>query len=166
VFLDNPLFAAKIREWLKVMRKKNVSVIFATQNLQDITDSKIAPAIMESCPTKIFLPNPNALDERLKGLYYSFGLNDSEREIIATATPKKNYYYKSVLGSRLFDLALGPCALAYCAASRKEDQQMVKYLLAKNTDGNFNEAWLRYKNLPEAIEFIAKVKNQFLQEAM
>ena len=30
VFLDNPLFAARIREWLKVLRKKNVSVVFAT----------------------------------------------------------------------------------------------------------------------------------------
>src|SRR5690606_13926139 len=48
VFLDNPLFAQRIREWLKVLRKKNVSVVFATQSLADIADSSIAPAILES----------------------------------------------------------------------------------------------------------------------
>src|SRR3546814_3536811 len=39
VFLDNPLFAARNREWLKVLRKKNVSVVFAPQSLADIADS-------------------------------------------------------------------------------------------------------------------------------
>jgi type IV secretory pathway VirB4 component len=48
VFLDHPLFAARIREWLKVLRKKNVAVIFATQSLADIAGSSIAPAIIES----------------------------------------------------------------------------------------------------------------------
>ena len=33
LFLDNPIFAAKIREWLKVLRKANVAVVFATQSL-------------------------------------------------------------------------------------------------------------------------------------
>jgi type IV secretion system protein VirB4 len=56
VFLDHPLFAARIREWLKVLRKKNVSVIFATQSLADIAQSTIAPAIIESCPQRILLP--------------------------------------------------------------------------------------------------------------
>ncbi|MBL4802574.1 MAG: conjugal transfer protein TrbE, partial [Emcibacter sp.] len=36
LFLDTPAFAGKIREWLKVLRKKNVSVIFATQSLADV----------------------------------------------------------------------------------------------------------------------------------
>jgi type IV secretory pathway VirB4 component len=30
IFLDHPLFAARIREWLKTLRKKNVAVLFAT----------------------------------------------------------------------------------------------------------------------------------------
>ncbi len=39
LFLDDPVFAARIRQWLKTLRKKNVSVIFATQSLADIKDS-------------------------------------------------------------------------------------------------------------------------------
>ncbi len=44
LFLDDPVFAERIRQWLKTLRKKNVSVIFATQSLADIKDSSIAPA--------------------------------------------------------------------------------------------------------------------------
>ena len=60
IFLDDALFAARIREWLKTLRKKNVAVVFATQSLADIERSTIAPAIIESCPTRIFLPNDRA----------------------------------------------------------------------------------------------------------
>ena len=55
LFLDHALFASRIREWLKTLRKKNVSVIFATQSLSDIAESSIAPALIESCPTRIGL---------------------------------------------------------------------------------------------------------------
>ena len=54
--LDDRGFAGQLREWLKTLRKKNASVIFATQSLADIDGSAIAPAIIESCPTRLFLP--------------------------------------------------------------------------------------------------------------
>ena len=50
LFLDHPLFRTKIREWLKVLRKRNVAVVFATQSLADVGRSDIAPAILESLP--------------------------------------------------------------------------------------------------------------------
>src|SRR3546814_6810918 len=51
--LDDDAFAGQLREWLKTLRKKNASVIFATQSLSDIDGSAIAPAIIESCQTQI-----------------------------------------------------------------------------------------------------------------
>ena len=72
VFLDDPLFANRIREWLKTLRKKNVSVVFATQSLADIQHSSIAPALIESCPSRIFLPAAQAVEPQLKGIYESF----------------------------------------------------------------------------------------------
>ena len=42
--LDDPAFAQQLREWLKTLRKKNASVVFATQSLSDIDGSNIAPA--------------------------------------------------------------------------------------------------------------------------
>jgi hypothetical protein len=67
-FLDDALFAARIREWLKTLRKKNVAVVFATQSLADIERSTIAPGLIESCPTRIFLPNDRALEPEAKGV--------------------------------------------------------------------------------------------------
>jgi type IV secretion system protein VirB4 len=46
-FLDTPQFANQIREWLKVLRKKNVSVVFATQSLADVYESSISSAVLD-----------------------------------------------------------------------------------------------------------------------
>src|SRR6202012_2271900 len=94
LFLDQGAFAAKIREWLKTLRKFNVAVVFATQSLADIARSAIAPALIESCPTRIFLPNPDAATPHIAALYEGFGLNDQQLRIITSATPKRDYYYQ------------------------------------------------------------------------
>src|SRR5207302_3485087 len=60
--LDDEGFSGQLREWLKTLRKKNASVIFATQSLADIDGSAIAPAIIENCPTRILLPNDRAIE--------------------------------------------------------------------------------------------------------
>lgn len=148
LFLDNPIFAAKIREWLKVLRKANVAVVFATQSLQDVENSSIASVIKESCPTKIYLPNSNAFESHMSKIYQGFGLNEREIEIIGMATPKRQYYYKSPMGSRLFELALGQLSLAYCGASTPEDRKMVSQIQSEG--GSFNGKWLVFKNLPQA----------------
>jgi type IV secretion/conjugal transfer VirB4 family ATPase len=151
-FLENSSFGPKIEEWLRTLRKANVSVIFATQALGEIYQSPFAQTIMEVCQTKIYLPNPNAISHDIAPIYESFGLNATERRIIAEMTPKRQYYYKSILGSRLFELALGPIALAYCAASSKADRNMVDEILRSKGKDSFNEEWLRYKKLPETAD--------------
>jgi hypothetical protein len=60
-----PSFAQPLREWLKTLRRKKASVIFATQSLADIETSAIAPALVESCPTRIFLPNERAIEQQI-----------------------------------------------------------------------------------------------------
>ncbi len=147
VFLDDPLFSGRIREWLKTLRKRNVSVIFATQSLADIERSPIAPALIESCPSRIFLPSPQAPEPQLRGIYEGFGLNDRQIDIIARATPKRDYYYQSRLGVRLFDLDLGPIALAFAGASRPEDQRAMDQLMADPGTPRIASAWLRHKGL-------------------
>ena len=101
LFLDDPVFASRIRQWLKTLRKKNVSVIFATQSLADIKDSAIAPAIIESCASRIFLPNPQATEPQIRVIYEGFGLNSRQIDIVAQAQPKRDYYYQSRLGNRV-----------------------------------------------------------------
>ncbi|WP_439861782.1 conjugal transfer protein TrbE [Pseudomonas sp. MBLB4136] len=155
LFLDDPLFAARIRQWLKTLRKKNVSVIFATQSLADIQDSSIAAAIIESCASRLFLPNPQAGEPQIRGIYQGFGLNDRQLEIIAQATPKRDYYYQSRLGNRLFDLDLGPLALAFAASASPAEQREIDRILQESGTAGFAAAWLRHRGLDWAAELLA-----------
>ncbi len=124
MFLDDPLFASRIREWLKTLRKKNVAVIFATQSLADIADSQIAPAIIESCPSRIFLPNPRALEPTQTETYRRFGLNDTQVRLIAEAVPANATYLQSRAGNRpCLSLASDRSRSALVAASSPEDQR-------------------------------------------
>ncbi len=152
VFLDDPVFASRIREWLKTLRKKNVGVVFATQSLADIQRSSIAPAIVESCPTRIFLPSPQAVEPQLRPIYEGFGLNARQIEMIARATPKRDYYVQSRLGNRLFDLGLGPVALAFVAASSPRDHAAIDRVLAEHGPERFATAWLTALGLDWAAE--------------
>ena len=146
LFLDNPLFAARIREWLKVLRKKNVAVIFATQSLADISASTIAPAVVESCPQRIFLPNDRAVEPQARAAYESFGLNGRQVELVARATPKRDYYLQSRRGNGLFDLALGPIALTICGASDPASQKLIDRILNDDA-GDFLARLLKARGL-------------------
>ena len=161
VFLDDPMFADRIREWLKVLRKKNVSVIFATQSLADIAGSPIAPAIIESCLSRIFLPNNRAMEAQQKEAYDRFGLNKRQVQIIASATPKRDYYFQSHGGNRLFDLQLGPVALAFCAAGSEKDQTQIDRVLELGGHDDFAAHWLRFKGLEWAADLMTE---QFHEE--
>ncbi len=154
LFLDDPIFSARIRQWLKTLRKKNVSVIFATQSLADIKDSSIAPAIIESCASRIFLPNSQATEPQIRSIYEGFGLNARQIEIVANAQPKRDYYYQSRAGNRLFDLDLGPVALAFAGASSPQDQQAIDQMLRDAGLPGFVGAWLRHRGLGWAADLL------------
>ena len=152
--LDDDGFAGQLREWLKTLRKKNASVIFATQSLADIDGSAIAPAIIESCPTRLFLPNERALEPQIAAIYRRFGLNDRQIEILSRATPKRDYYCQSRRGNRLFELGLGEVALAFTAASSKSDQTLIARLLAEHGRSGFARAWLDARGIAWANDLI------------
>src|SRR5712692_4066894 len=152
--LDNQEFAGQLREWLKTLRKKNASVVFATQSLADIDGSAIAPAIIESCPTRIMLPNDRAIEPQITAVYRRFGLNDRQIEILARATPKRDYYCQSRRGNRLFELGLGDVALAFTAASAKSDQAAIERILAEHGRDGFVSAWLAHRGVGWAAGII------------
>jgi len=153
--LDDEGFSGQLREWLKTLRKKNASVIFATQSLSDIDGSAIAPAIIESCQTRILLPNERAIEPQITTIYRRFGLNDRQIEILARATPKRDYYCQSRRGNRLFELGLGPIALALCAASSRQQQNSISTILAREGRERFLAAWLREAGLGWAADLAA-----------
>ncbi len=157
LFLDHPLFAATIRAWLKTLRKKNVAVVFATQSLADIENSKIAPAIIESCMTRIFLPNARAQEPQSAAIYRRFGLNSRQVEIIAQAAPKRDYYLQSARGNRLFELGLGSIALSLCGASSPADLKLVQETAANHPRHRFPAEFLKAKGLGWAAELLDQI---------
>ena len=157
--LDDQGFAGQLREWLKTLRKKNASVVFATQSLSDIDGSAIAAAIVESCPTRLFLPNERAVEPQITSIYYRFGLNDRQIEILSRATPKRDYYCQSRRGNRLFELGLGEVALAFTATSSKDDQAAITRLIAEHGQDGFAAAWLKERGAAWAAEIIPDLPN-------
>ncbi|MBN9885700.1 conjugal transfer protein TrbE [Salipiger abyssi] len=157
--LDDDAFAEQLREWLKTLRKKNASVIFATQSLSDIDGSTIAPSIIESCPTRLLLPNERAIEPQITAIYRRFGLNDRQIEILARATPKRDYYCQSRRGNRLFELGLSDVGLALCAASSKSDQALIAEICAGHGQDGFLTAWLKAHGLDWAADLIPELTN-------
>lgn len=77
--LDDEVFAARIRDWLKTLRKRNAIVGFATQSARDALDSRISSAIVEQTATMIFTPNSRA---RIEDYCDGFGLTEHELALI------------------------------------------------------------------------------------
>jgi type IV secretion system protein VirB4 len=77
--LDDEVFAARIRDWLKTLRKRNALVGFATQSARDALDSRIATALVEQTATMIFMPNAKA---RAEDYCDGFGLTEHELALI------------------------------------------------------------------------------------
>lgn len=152
LFLKNAQFAKQIENWLRTFRKKNASVVFATQSIADIKNSPIFYAILESCYTRIFLPNPKARENSLFEIYESFGLNETEIGIIAQATIQREYYFSSPEGSRLYNLALGKIALAWVGSSSKEDLILADEIFSQQEAFEFPYWWYKAKNLPHAAD--------------
>ncbi|NLS75124.1 conjugal transfer protein TrbE [Bradyrhizobium brasilense] len=157
--LDDADFAGQLREWLKTLRKKNASVVFATQSLSDIDGSAIAPAIIESCPTRLLLPNERALEPQITAIYRRFGLNDRQIELLSRATPKRDYYCQSRRGNRMFELGLGEVALAFTAVSTRSDQAAIDRVLAEHGREDFVLAWLHHRGVGWAADLVPNLKN-------
>jgi type IV secretion system protein VirB4 len=145
VALGNPVWRDRLRKWLKLLRSKNCGVVMDTQSLSDAFRSDILDVLIESCPTRIYLPNEEALKTGTAGnpgpleLYQSMQLNPNQIEIIRTARGKRDYYVTSPEGCRLIDLDLGPLALAIAGATSEDDVRQVRRLVEQHGDG-----WLRH----------------------
>ncbi len=66
------------RDWLydaiRTFRKRNAGITLATQSLTEIAHSPYRDLLLESCPGKIFLPNPEAKGAYVREAYLKLGL--------------------------------------------------------------------------------------------
>jgi type IV secretion system protein TrbE len=141
-YLKNETFSAQIGKWLRELRKNEVSVIFASQSLSDAINTPLMSVLLESCQTKILLPNQEANNSEISAMYKKVGLNEAQIDIIANAIPKKEYFYFSGAGVRLFDLSLGEIAIALCCNAGQKASVRADNILKKYGGGKFLNEWL------------------------
>lgn len=112
IFLQHKQFRAKIKEWLKTLRKKNVFVVMATQNIGDIDNLE---EITTSCHTLIFAPNSmlrhisdddEEKENSIKALYKKLNCTDEEIGFIGDGERKKQYIVKQEEGTSTVDFLL------------------------------------------------------------
>lgn len=110
--LAHPLMERRVREYAATLRKKNVALVLAFQDLHQMAALPGCATLMASCPTRLFLPNPEAAGERDRGIYQAAGLGEQEIRLVAESSPRRHYLFRSPAGARRFELSLGPAARA------------------------------------------------------
>ncbi len=151
-FLDDATFAPRIREWLKGLRKKNVSVHFATQSLagrgaqhdcarhhRELHDADLSA--QRACAR-------TADRHDLCQLRAEPAADPADRASPAQA----RYYFQSSAGNRLFELGLGEIALAFAAAGSADDHRAIDRILAAHGRAGFGAAWLHHRGSDWAAE--------------
>lgn len=159
LYLLHPFFRERVRQWLKTLRKANAAVVLATQSISDIYNSPIRDVILESCPTKILLPNTEARNPASREFYDHLGLNDREIEMIQKGEPKREYYWVSPLGRRMISLGLGGVALSFVGVNGIEQRRAVETLIETHPDGWQGE-WLRARGLAEWAGYLEELEAQ------
>lgn len=106
-------FASRIKQWLLTLRKQNAAVMLVAHSLAQLDAVPAKQVLIESCQTKVLLPNAEAGASANLHLYRDLGLNDREIAVIARAVPKRDYYVIAPPGKRLVTLELGPIARAF-----------------------------------------------------
>ena len=84
LFIKNETVRNYVTTAQKTWRKHNGGMILATQSLKEFQESGLLPIVSESCPTKIFLANPEMDREVYRD---AFHLNDTELDLIAGLVP-------------------------------------------------------------------------------
>lgn len=137
----NKVFQAIIDEWLRKIAKKNVFLIIASTQINDVLKSDIFDVLIDNCKTTILLPNPEATKPYISEIYQKFGLNEKQIELIAYAVPQRDYYYMSNLGNRMFNLNLGEIALTFLGRASVIDITRARELKQQYVD-MFGYHWL------------------------
>ena len=160
VLLKKGIFGEKLEEWLRTLRKQNAACWLLSQSLDDVSRSEYRSVILQGCPSKIFLHDPDAQTPNMAEIYRGFGLTDRHIEIIAQELiPKRTYLLISPKGTRSFDLALDPVTLSFVGASSKEDIYRARQLI-EHHGAAWPAYWLRERGLPEAAEEFERLAGQ------
>ena len=131
-FLGHPLFEKRINKWLREFRKRNTSLVLATQFAGDALGTGLSDALVQSCKTRIFLPDPDAKNSKITEKYKELGLSEAQIDILTTLKPARDYYVVKPEGRRIVDFCIGARALRILGATDFDESIQFKSLWQQN----------------------------------
>ncbi len=145
MFFRHNIFRVKIIEWIKTMRKFNVAIIFATQELEDLFKyDDLISTFKNNCATKIYLPNVRAISAGIREKYLDMGLNEKQINLLSSMLIGE-YFYANELGNRKFTLNLKPSDIAYAFSAKTSKKDTVDAFEMYNKDTKkFVSNWYQY----------------------
>jgi type IV secretion system protein VirB4 len=121
LFIKNETIRSYIVAAQKTWRKHNAAMILATQSIKELEESGMLAIVAESCPTKIFLANP----EMNRQVYReAFHLNDTEIDIIADLIPPGEMLIRKAQSSK--KVRLNVDSVSYWIATNNARDNLLK----------------------------------------
>jgi type IV secretion system protein VirB4 len=121
LFLKNETIRDYIVQAQKTWRKHNAAMVLATQSIKELEESGMLAIVAESCPTKIFLANPEMNREVYKE---AFHLNDTELDIIADLVPPGEMLVRKARSSK--KVRLNVDSVSYWIATNNARDNLLK----------------------------------------
>ena len=121
-YLRDPAVLAHLAEAAKTWRKKNATLVMATQSAVDVTGTPGAEALLESMPTKLFLANPDLPDSAAA----AFRLNEEETEVVRTLVPKRELYLRRPTEAGILHLEVDPQGYWIYTSSPREAERRAR----------------------------------------
>jgi type IV secretion system protein TrbE len=141
------------KDWLRTTRKKSVSLGFMTHSLTDVFESEMGPMLVESCPTRFYLANPEAAKPTIRAIYREIGLDDMAIDQIAVMRPQRDAYYElREVGQRPFSLPFSRFILDCIARNDAHDHRLIDEILQKEGREGFLAGWMRHHGYQDKVE--------------
>ena len=121
LFLRNETIRNYVTHAQKTWRKHNAAMLLATQSIKELVTSGMLTVVAESCPTKIFLANPDMEPQVYRE---AFGLNDTELDLIAGLVPPGQMLIRKHTGSKKVHLHVD--SLSYWMATNNAKDNLLK----------------------------------------
>lgn len=129
--LEDEHFVSRLNNWLRTLAKRNAIIGMATQSLMELSNSSIFSVIVDSIPTKIYLPNRDALQQR--DLYRDkLGLNEGQIQLIAGAIQKRDYILINRNTTRVLESVFTPAAMAIIRSDMKAQEAFNRHMTSNN----------------------------------
>jgi type IV secretion system protein TrbE len=132
-FIRDPTVKRYIAEALKTWRKRNAAVLLATQSSEDFADPDILRTVIENCPTKCFLANPDLDVARARDLFH---LNDTEARKIVELQPRRQFLLKRPDAAKVLELQVDPRAYWIYTNTPLDNERLERAL----TTGSLHDA--------------------------